>query len=98
MGKKKPAAKAGTGKRGKRVKVPEDIQVEVARRCKRRCCMCFGLHRKLDVVDGQLAHLGRDPSKVSVDDLAYLCQPCHTKYDTSNNRTLSYIAGEIRLY
>jgi hypothetical protein len=95
MAKKKAAAKKGTKTR---VKVPQEIEAEIVRRCKRRCCMCFGLYGKDEVVDGQLAHLGRDPSVFSVDELAYLCQPCHTKYDTTNNRTLGYKPDEVRHY
>src|SRR5437870_3436413 len=89
--KKKPAKRL-------RVHIPEDVENEVVMLCKRHCCMCFGLHGKFEVADGQLAHLGRDPSKADVEDLAYLCLECHKKYDTKNNRVVSFKPAEIKTY
>jgi hypothetical protein len=98
MAKRKSGAKVPTQKKPMRAHIPDDIEYEVVMRCKRHCCMCYGLDGLLKAADGQLAHLGRDPSKVEVDDLAYLCLECHKKYDTKNNRVLSYKPTEIRGY
>jgi hypothetical protein len=60
--------------------------------------MCFGLRGIKDVVEGQIAHLSRDRSSIVVDDLAFLCMTCHTKYDTKNNRVQGYTPDEVRHY
>src|SRR4051794_12570970 len=98
MPKSKPSQRATGQVKQPRAKIPEDVRNEVVLRCKRHCCMCYGLYGKREVIEGQLAHLGRDPSTFSVEDLAYLCLECHKKYDTKNNRTVSYTADEVRTY
>ncbi len=30
--------------KGPRASIPEDVRDEVLKRCRRVCCMCFGLH------------------------------------------------------
>jgi hypothetical protein len=60
--------------------------------------MCFGLNGVLDVKDGQIAHLDRDRSNSTIDNLAFLCQVCHTIYDKQSNRVLSYTPGELKHY
>ncbi len=60
--------------------------------------MCFGLNRILEVVDGQIAHLDRNPSNFHIDNLAYLCLECHKNYDLQSNRVLGYTPGEITHY
>lgn len=60
--------------------------------------MCYGLRGILEPRDGQIAHLDRDRSNPSIDNLAYLCLECHKTYDTKNNRVLSFTAAEMRQY
>ncbi len=81
-----------------RRKIPDEIVSEVLKRCRRQCCMCFGLKGAAEVCDGQIAHLDRDPSNNDIDNLAYLCLDCHKQYDLTSNRTLRYRPGEIQLY
>jgi len=90
--KAKPAA------RTRRAPIPDYVREEILRRCRRRCCMCFGLNGDLSVKEGQLAHLDRDRANPQIDNLAFLCQGCHTLYDTKNNRVQGFTSGEIRHY
>jgi hypothetical protein len=60
--------------------------------------MCFGLNGHLQVKDGQLAHLDRDPANPSPENLAFLCQDCHALYDKKSNRVLGFTAEEVRYY
>ena len=60
--------------------------------------MCFGLRGDVDVKDGQLAHLDRDPANSTEENLAFLCQPCHTMYDQQSNRILGFTPNEVRHY
>jgi len=81
-----------------RVPIPPAVRDEVLRRCKRRCCMCYGLNGVLQIKDGQIAHLDRDSSNASIDNLAFLCLECHAVYDKKSNRVLSYTPGELKYY
>jgi hypothetical protein len=81
-----------------RAPIPSSVRDEVVNRCRRRCCMCYGLNGTLEIKDGQIAHLDRDRSNAVIDNLAYLCQECHTTYDKESNSVLSYTAGELRQY
>src|SRR5437016_2418552 len=74
------------------------VKVEVLSRCRRRCCMCFGLSGIMDAKDGQIAHLDRNRANNEIENLAYLCLDCHKNYDARSNRVQRYTAGEIRLY
>lgn len=82
----------------KRRKIPDDTRDEVLKRCRRQCCMCFGLRRTTEVTAGQLAHLDRDRSNVHIENLVYLCFDCHKIYDEESNRAVGYTSGEVRHY
>ncbi len=84
--------------KARRKKIPDAVRDEVLKRCRRQCCMCFGLNRKSDVTDGQIAHLDRDPSNVEIENLVYLCLECHKIYDRQSNRAIGYKPGEIQHY
>ena len=84
--------------RKQRLSIPTRVRQEVLHKSRRRCCMCFGLKGDLSVKQGQLAHLSRDPSNLKSEDLAYLCQECHTLYDMKSNRVLGFIPDEVRFY
>jgi hypothetical protein len=60
--------------------------------------MCFGLKGNLDVKDGQLAHLDRNPANSRPDNLAYLCQDCHSHYDKKSNRVQGFTPHEVQYY
>jgi 5-methylcytosine-specific restriction endonuclease McrA len=89
-------------KRGKiarqRAVISADIRHELLARCLRRCCMCFVLNADLMEKEGQIAHLDRNRAHCDIDNLVYLCQECHTRYDKKSNRTLSFTPGEVRAY
>jgi hypothetical protein len=88
------------GKNPTRTRVPiaPEVRIEVLRKCRRRCCMCFAL-KGVDVnVDGQIAHLDQDNTNPQPDNLAYLCLECHKNYDRKSNRVLSYTSDEIKSY
>lgn len=94
MAKKKKKAARAT----KRVDPNEQLRAGVAQQCRRRCCMCFGLRQSLAEVEGQLAHLDGDRTNTTLENLAYLCLPCHGKFDTKNNRTQGFTVLEIKTY
>jgi hypothetical protein len=81
-----------------RASIPPSVREEVLRKCRRRCCVCFGIRRSLEVKEGQLAHLDRDRTNPNPDNLAFLCLDCHALYDKKSNRVQGYLPGEVRCY
>ena len=88
----------GSGKSEDRVQIPRAVRHEVLRKGRRRCCMCFGLKGDLGVKQGQIAHLDRNRTNPSPKNLAFLCQECHTVYDTKSNRVLAFTPDEVKFY
>jgi hypothetical protein len=91
----------GSGEKGpkqRRVPISSAVKDEVVRRCGRRCCMCYVLNGVTDEVPGQFAHLDRDNANALPDNIAYLCQDCHRKYDQKSNRTSGYTPEEVKDY
>ena len=83
---------------GKRVHIPSELKEEVLRKSRRRCCMCYGLNGDLGVKFGQLAHLDKNNRNPREDNLAFLCEKCHRKYDMKSNRVLGFTPGEVKHY
>jgi hypothetical protein len=65
-------------------------------RSRRRCFLCVHFEQDYRRKEGQLAHIGRDPSKAEEDDLAYLYLPHHDDYDTKRSQTKNLTTLEIR--
>jgi hypothetical protein len=90
--------RAGINPKKNRAPIPPEVRDEVLRKCRRRCCMCFGLRDITDAVDGQIAHLDQDNANPQPNNLAYLCLQCHKIYDQWSNRAAAYSPREIRRY
>ena len=65
---------------------------------RRRCCICFGLHRQIRVKQGQIAHLDRNRSNNAISNLAYLCLEHHDAYDSTTRQSKGFTAREVRAY
>ncbi len=81
-----------------RKNIPDDTTKEVLVLSGRRCCLCFGLKRTFEEVQGQIAHLDRDNSNHKLDNLAYLCLPCHDKYDSKTSQSKGFTIKEAKHY
>jgi len=77
-----------------RKRVPSNTQTAVLVRSRRRCCICFGLHRDLELKGGQIAHLDHDSTNSAEDNLAYLCLDHHDEYDSSTSQRKGLTVGE----
>lgn len=64
--------------------------------CRRRCCLCWLLDRDDTEKAGQIAHVDRDPSNNSEDNLAWLCLPHHEQYDRSSRQARGITGAELR--
>ena len=98
MPKKRNASPQANAMRPRRASIPPDVRDEVLRRCRRRCCVCFGLKGDLTVKEGQIAHLDENRANPRPENLAFLCQECHTGYDRRSNRVLGFTPEEVRRY
>ena len=76
--------------------VPKEIQDRVLAACRRRCAVCFGLHRDTDTKGGQIAHLDRDAANASFDNLVFLCLEHHDQFDTRTSQSKGFTPGEVR--
>ena len=85
-------------KKTQRIPIAPDVRHEVLRMSRRRCCMCFGLKGDIAVKEGQIAHLDRNRRNPAPNNLAFLCQECHTHYDRKSNRVLGFTSDEVRFY
>ncbi len=81
-----------------RRKTPQPTETEVITRSRRRCCICFGLHRDIAVKRGQIAHLDQDPSNFTKDNLAFLCLPHHDQYDSKTSQSKHFTINEVKWY
>jgi len=77
-----------------RTKPADSIQACVLTRSWRRCCICFGLNRDLDVKQGQIAHLDKNRDNHAIDNLAFLCLPHHDQYDSVTSQSKSFRPAE----
>jgi len=98
MAKKKAAAGAKKQPNPPRTSIPDTTRDLVLLRCKRQCCMCCCLRGIREPAEGQIAHLDRDRTNADIDNLVFLCLPCHTLYDTKGNHVQGDTPGEVRHY
>lgn len=82
----------------KRKSVSKDSEVQLFQRCRRRCCICFGLNKDESVKNGQIAHLDRDHSNNSIENLVLLCLEHHNHYDSRTSQSKNYTLGEVKAY
>jgi hypothetical protein len=82
----------------KRKSVSKYNEVQVFQRCRRRCCICFGLNKDETVKKGQIAHLDRNPSNDSIENLVFLCLEHHDIYDSRTSQSKNFTQGEIKAY
>jgi len=76
--------------------IPSETQTAVLLRSRRRCCICYGLNRDTDMKAGQIAHLDRDSSNASEDNLAFLCFEHHDEYDSRTVQSKRMTAEEVK--
>jgi hypothetical protein len=82
----------------RRKAVPKRIETEVLLHTRRRCPICFGLKGDLGEKQGQIAHLDRDSSNNSADNLAYLCLTHHDEFDSRRSQSKGITIEEVKRY
>ena len=81
-----------------RTKVPECIEGQLLQGCRRRCAICYGLHRDSGVKRGQIAHLDRNPNNNAIENLAFLCLEHHDEYDCVPSQSKRYTITEVKAF
>lgn len=81
-----------------RRKLPVETETEVLVRGRRRCALCFGLDGDFTEKIGQIAHIDKDRSNDSLNNLVWLCFEHHSLYDSTTSQHKNYQASEIRHY
>ena len=72
------------------------VEARVLTSCARRCCLCFHLKRDFSEKEGQVAHLDHDKSNGAEDNLAFMCLPHHSLYDSRTSQHKNYTMLEVK--
>ena len=78
--------------------IPPEVQARVLAESRRRCAVCYGLSRDLQVKRGQLAHLDQDPSNNKQTNIVFLCFDHHDEYDSTTRQSKGLTLAEILAY
>jgi hypothetical protein len=76
--------------------IKPEIEAQVLTNCARRCCLCFHLKRDFSEKEGQIAHLDHDKTNGAEDNLAFLCLPHHSLYDSRTSQHKNYTILEVK--
>src|ERR1022692_76117 len=79
-----------------RMPTPTDVERRVLTQSRRRCALCFHLHRDTREKKGQIAHLDRRRSNSIEDNLAFLCFDHHSDYDSTTRQHKNYTVDELK--
>jgi hypothetical protein len=78
--------------------ISQITQAEVLVQSRRRCCVCFGLHRDEGVKKGQIAHLDGDRTNNKPQNLAFLCFDHHDELDSKTSQSKGLTGREVAEY
>jgi hypothetical protein len=95
--KKKSGRPSSTAPKRKRRPPTKATEVAVLSKCRRRCALCYTYDDK-DLADlqGQLAHISKDRSDSSEENLVYLCLRHHDSFDSTRSQSKGITEGELR--
>lgn len=81
-----------------RVRTHPEVETAILVNCGRRCALCVGLLGDHGVKKGQIAHIDRNPSNSSYQNLAFLCIPHHDEYDSVSRQSKNLKPSELQHY
>jgi len=76
--------------------IASDLQAKDLIACRRRCCLCYFWDQDDSQKDGQIAHIDRDPSNASEDNLVFLCFRHHNQYDSVQSQGKNVQPEDVR--
>src|ERR1022692_610272 len=83
-------------KKPPRKNIPVDRETAVLINSGRRCVLCFHLNRDLEEKHGQIAHLDGDRTNRAEDNLAWMCLPHHSLFDSKTSQHKNYSLAEVK--
>jgi hypothetical protein len=78
-----------------RVKTTDSVEAEVLLKSARRCPLCYYLNGDLNEQHGQIAHLDQNRANSAQENLAFMCMPHHSLYDSRTSQHKNYTLAEI---
>lgn len=84
-------------KKPSRKKVPTKNETAVLAKSARRCALCFHLKGDLEEKIGQVAHLDGDRTNGTEDNLAFMCLPHHSLFDSKTSQHKNYTIPEVKV-
>jgi len=85
-------------KRPPRKPLSHDVALEVLRKSRRKCALCFGLDGDLRLKKGQIAHLDKNRDNNDPNNLAWLCLSHHDDYDSKSGQSRGFTIWEVQSY
>lgn len=82
----------------KRSAISPEVSADVLISARRRCCICYSLGNDASEKSGQIAHIDRDSSNSSRDNLVFLCLEHHDRYDSRTSQSKGITPEELRGY
>lgn len=82
--------------RQKRIPISGSVETSVLLASRRRCCICFYLHKREEVRRGRLAHLDGNPAHSSFENIVWLCLEHHDQFDSRTSQSKGYTVAEVR--
>jgi hypothetical protein len=79
-----------------RKRTSEDVETNVLLKGARRCPLCFRLNGDLTEKHGQIAHLDQNPSNTIEENLAFMCMPHHSDYDSTTRQHKNFTIAEVK--
>jgi hypothetical protein len=73
-----------------------DVETAVLAKSARRCALCFYLNGDLAEKLGQIAHLDSNRSNAAEDNLAFMCLPHHSLFDSTTSQHKNYTIPEVK--
>lgn len=83
---------------GHRKVIPKAVIADVVASSRRRCCICLALSNDATEKRGQIAHLDRDSSNNSPENLVFMCLDHHDQYDSRTSQSKGITVDEVRRY
>lgn len=83
---------------GSRQQPSKSDQARIFLASRRRCCLCVFLNDRDEVRQGQIAHLNRNASDSSFENLVFLCFDHHDEYDSRRSQSKNFLLEEVRRY
>ena len=78
--------------------IPKQTETQLLLNCRRRCAICFGLHRDNRVKQGQLAHLNQKHNDHAIENLCFLCFDHHDQYDSKTSQSKKLTLAEVKAF